>query len=158
VSTALKFKGCRVAKQPVAPVHVRLPPETLEHLRRFAANRKQTVHAEVVRAVEELLAREGGADPVVTALRVATNSLIDRFAWMASSPDEAPEDERRLLLNLVRSGLDTLMSALGAEAEPSPEVRSMGGQAARHVMTEMQRQADTPLGEAGRALSVEKRP
>jgi hypothetical protein len=136
----------------VGPVSVRLAPEALRALRRVAENRGSTAHAEIVKAVDAYLAR-GGDEPDVGALKVATETLIDQFNWMAATPDAKPDDERLLLLQLVRVGLDRLMQALGAHDEPSAEVRSMGIAAARRVWNDMHREMG-PLGEAGRALGV----
>lgn len=142
-----------MAKTQVAPVHVRLAPDTLQAVRDLAARHGETVHAEVVRAVEAALAREG-EETEIRALKVAITALADQFAWMVG-PD-VDEDHARLVLRLFRAAVDALLDDLGARAEASGDVKQMGEASARRVLADMKGRTpalvDPALADAGRAL------
>ena len=135
-----------MAKQPATVVHVRFPPDAYEAMQSLAERRGVTVHAEVVSAVEEHLAK--AADPRGSALQTVILAMLE--ASHGGLGDVLGAD---WILSQLKVAMDALNAAVGVEEATE---RTITEARAAKIVTELRSGADTELGRAGRALGLAK--
>jgi hypothetical protein len=141
-----------MAKEASVPFQVRFSPTTLERLRKIAADKGVSVHAEIIKRLEmSLAAEEDGQLEEVKALALAMLTASN-----LGLGDAMPID---WTLRQFKLAMEVLFSELKVPDETSEDQRRITLASVQKAIKELRSDRDTPLGDLGRALGmVEKQP
>jgi len=143
-----------MAKEVPVPFQVRFSPSTLERLRKIAADKGVSVHAEIIDRIESSMSTPY-EEPEIVALKRVAGAVIDQFQWAGPAD---PEGNVQTLVDLVSFALAKIFERLQADPDPNPRAQAMVTQVVNSTWAELRKPTHTPLGDAGRALGVEQKP